>query len=331
MRNVLVLGGTSWLGGEILRAAVAQGDAVTCLARGVAGSVPGGARLVVADRAEPGAYDAVRDQDWDDVIEISWVDEFVAGALEALAPRARHWTLVSTVSVYASHAKPDANETDPLVELTETENTYGLAKVIAERATSEAVGDRLLIARPGLIVGPGDRSDRFGYWVSRMALAGDGPILVPNSAGLGVQVIDVRDAASWLVSAGERSLTGTIDVLGDQHFLAETLARAAAIVGYSGSVVVAPESWLVDRGVNWWMGPRSLPLWVAAEDSAIGQRDNSRYRAAEGPVRDFDEIIRDVLADERARGLDRPRKSGLTRDEELALIRELQILGQPNS
>ena len=79
---ILILGGTGWLGHELARQAVAEGHGVTCLARGVSGEVPAGSALVVADRMDPRAYDQVRSQDWDAVIDITWQPRFAHGALE---------------------------------------------------------------------------------------------------------------------------------------------------------------------------------------------------------------------------------------------------------
>src|SRR5699024_3993027 len=136
--RVLVLGGTGWLGGEIAWAALAGGAEVTCLARGVSGDVPAGVRLVRADRAAPGAYDDLGG-DWDDVIEVGSEPDLVASALTALADRARHWTYVSTVSVYRDHDEVGADETAALVEPADM-SEYPDAKVAAERASAAAVG-----------------------------------------------------------------------------------------------------------------------------------------------------------------------------------------------
>ena len=106
MTAVLVLGGTGWLSGRVARGWVEQGADVTCLARG-GRSAPDGARLVTADRDLPGAYDAVADRDWDEVVDISSDAAHAASAVAALADRAAHWTYISTISVYADSDAPE--------------------------------------------------------------------------------------------------------------------------------------------------------------------------------------------------------------------------------
>lgn len=322
-RDVLVLGGTAWLGKEIVRHLLAAGDRVTCLARGSAAPPPG-ARLVAADRTAPDAYAAVREQRWDEVLELSYASDLVTGALDALADSARHWTLISSISVYADNSRPWDDETAALLEPRDLRD-YGQAKVAAETATAAAVGDRLLLVRPGLIAGPGDGSDRFGYWVSRFALAGDGAVLVPDAAERAVQVIDVQDLAVWLVDAGRRGLTGTFNATGEVHPFAEVLDLAAQIAGFRGQTVVAPDTWLLQNDVRYWSGPRSLPLWLPSEDAGLPRRDTSAFRRAGGSPADLPTTLLRALVDERRRGLARPRRSGLARAEELELLDRLPI------
>jgi 2'-hydroxyisoflavone reductase len=323
MTKTLILGGTGWLGREIATQLVESGGEVTCLARGESGAAADGVRLIRVDRNDTDAYDAVRTDAWDDVIELSSESRFVEGALAHLAAAASHWTFVSTVSVYASHAVPGADESAELLEPL-AEGDYGQQKVAGEQASLAALGDRLLIARPGLIAGPGDASDRFGYWVGRFALAGDGPVLCPVAEGREVQVIDVRDLAAWIIRSGHDRLVGIIDAVGDRHPLGEVLDAAADRAGYAGSRVEASDEWLDGRGVGHWAGPRSLPLWLPAEASGLMQRDNSAFRSAQGVLRSLASTLADTLVDERRRGLERARKSGLTRDDELALIGQIE-------
>src|SRR5690625_137223 len=103
MKRVLILGGTAWLGHCLAEQLLAQGYAVTCLARGQSGTAPSGATFITADRSRPGAYDEVRFQEWDGVVELAYNHRLVEGALEVLSPHAVHRKHVSFGSVYDSH------------------------------------------------------------------------------------------------------------------------------------------------------------------------------------------------------------------------------------
>lgn len=322
MGNVLVLGGTAWLGSEIVRQLIVSGDKVTCLARGDSGQPPAGAVFVQADRTTSDAYKAVADRAWDEVIELSYDPAFVSGAIKALSETAQHWTLVSSVSVYATNTDPDADESAPLLDPVDLED-YGQAKVAAEFASHEALGNRLLIVRPGLIAGPGDGSDRFSYWVSRFALAGSEPVLTPLPEGRLVQVIDVQDLAAFITSAGRNGVTGFINATGDQHPLADVLNLSAEISGFTGIMISAGDEWLLEHDVRFWAGPRSLPLWLPLADIAFAQRDNTAFHTAGGKLMDLERTIRRILDEEVNLGLDRERRSGLSRTEELQLLEQV--------
>lgn len=319
MRRVLILGGTKWLGERIVRRLVAAGDEVTCLARARSGGVPPGARLVAADRTEAGAYDGL-DGDWDEVVELAYAPAVVGSALDALAEKAAHWTLVSTVSVYERNDEPEADESADLVQPVDLAD-YAQAKVAAERASSGRLGERLLIVRPGLIAGPGDPSDRFGYWPARLQRGGE--VLTQQTPGRYVQVIDVDDLAEFIEAAGRRGALGVMNAVGHSVALAEFLRLTSDVTGFGGRLVPADDDWLVAHDVQFWMGERSLPLWLPASEIGFARRSNAAYLAAGGAVRPLVATIARVLHDEVARGLERPRRSGLTGQEERQLLAQL--------
>ena len=315
-RRVLVLGGTGWLGRTIVDELLIEGADVTCLARGTTGSVPEGARFVQADRSLPGAYEPATGT-WDEVIELAHAPELVAPALDALADRAAHWTLVSTVSVYAENDEPGADESARLVEPKDP-SAYADAKVLAERATRLRLGSRLLIARPGLIVGPGDPSDLFGYWPARLDRGG--PVLVPTSAERFVQVIDVADLASWLVRAGRDGSVGTVNAVGAPVPLHDFLRCVAEVTGFDDELVAVEDDVLLAHDVAYWAGPRSLPLWIPVSDAGFAQRSAVAFTDAGGVTRPLRDTVVRVFEDERARGTDRERRAGLTSTEERAVL-----------
>lgn len=336
MPRLLILGGTAWLGSTIAGQAVSRGWAVTCLARGTAGTPVEGAVLVSADRRLPGAYDAVLDSPWDAVIDVARDSAQVASAVDALAPISGRWIYVSSASVYADHDQPDADESAarlaPSFDSTGDGEEYGPAKVAGEDLVEQALPEGWVSLRAGLIAGPGDTSDRFGYWVSRFALAGDEPVLVPDSPELLTQAIDVRDLAAFALACAESAVVGPVNAVGERIPLPDLLDEAADVAGHTGERIAVSPDWLLDEGVQPWAGDRSLPVWLPLPEYAgFMARSDARARdwgLARRPLR---ETLADTLADERARGLDRPRRAGLTRQDELTLISRATAAGGPAS
>lgn len=324
--RLLILGGTNFVGRAIADDALAHGHEVTCLARGTNGSPPAGARHVVADRTEVGAYDAVAGERWDAVVDVATQPGHVRSAVAALSGSTDHWLHVSTISVYADHALEGADETaallEPLVadEMGSMED-YGHAKVACELAVTSAFGNRSLLARAGLIGGPGDLSGRTGYWPWRFAhpATDDAGVLVPVDPGCRTALVDVRDLAAWLVHCAETGATGTYDVIANAAPLAEHLATARQVAGHTGPVVEVGPEWLQEHEVGQWYGPRSLPLWVGPEDSpGLAGRPTARALAAGLAPRPLAETLADVLAWEEGR--EQPHGAGLTDVEERALV-----------
>lgn len=328
MTDVLVLGGTGWLSGRIATRWADAGAAVTCLARG-GRPAPYGTTLVEADRDDPAAYDLVAARMWDEIVDISSNPVHVAAAVDTLGERTAHWTYISTVSVYAASDEPGADESAELLAPAgpDDDEDYGRGKARAEASVRSALGFRAAVVRPGLIVGPGDPTDRFGYWVGRFALAAedgaDAGVLIPETADRGAQVIDVDDLADFVHAVGRERWTGVANAVGDPIPLDRLFADARAVAGHDGTTREATDAWLEARDVAYWAGPRSLPLWLPSDMPGFWTRSNAVYRLLGGRLRPLPETLRRTLDDERERGLERDRRSGLARPDELALLAEL--------
>jgi len=327
--RTLVLGGTAWLGRNIVSAAVAAGHEVTALARGEAGEAPDGARFIAADRNRDDAFEGLAGESWDAVIDVSRQPGQVRRAVATLGDRTARWVFVSSASVYADSTTIGDDESAELLppldgDVMETMETYGPAKVSCEQHVLDGVGpDRALIARVSLIGGPGDWSGRTGYWPRRFAHPSnpEGRVLIPDAPDVPVQVLDVRDLAAWLVRAAERGAAGIANAGGPTHTFGEHLEAVRMATGFAGSWDAAGEEWLAAHDVEPWMGPRSLPLWLPAESIALNAHDLSRAASLGLRTRPLSETLTDTLAWELAEPGER--RAGLSDDDERALLDEL--------
>ena len=328
--RLLILGGTRFLGRAIAAHACAIGHDVTCAARGVAGTVAGGARFVRLDRDEPDGLAPLAGKEFDAVVDVSRHPGQVRRAVAALKPRVGHWTFVSTVSVYADNrtigqragAAPLRAPTAVEIEHS-TEETYGAAKVACE----QAVGENAFICRAGLIAGPEDPTGRFTYWPTRLDRGGE--VLVPGTPGDAVQLIDVRDLAQWIVHAAQTGLTGCFDGIGPSYTRGQLLAECAGAVGSSCTFTSCTftsctftwvdRAFLESHDIRRWSGPRSLPLWLPLPEYAgFNTRDTSPARDCGLTVRALSQTARDTLAWARSAGAP---VTGLTADEESAALK----------
>lgn len=323
--RILILGGTVFLSRRIAERALELGHEVTCLARGTVSVPPPGAAFVQADRDGATPYAGV-DRDWDVVVEVSWQPHQVEDALRFLGARTGLWVYVSSCSVYADNSVPGADEGAALLPAYDGDapapgESYGEAKVVCEELCRRYRGNSALIARPGLICGPGDTSDRFGYWPGRLARGGT--VIVPAIRGRSTQTIDVDDLASWLVSAAVRGLTGVFNTLGPSTGFGDLIDITASQVGFGGLLRWAEPDWLVGHGVAYWAGPDSLPHWLPEGYDGFASRSAAAALAEGLSQRPVEETIRRVLEDERRRGHDRERKSGLSAGTEEQLLAQL--------
>jgi nucleoside-diphosphate-sugar epimerase len=324
--RLLLLGGTAWFGKAVAAEAAQRGHEVVCAARGSSGPAADGTTLVRVDRDDPGSLAGLAAEQWDAVVDVTRIPSHARYAVEALGDATAYWLYVSTGSVYADGLPPDAGPDAPTVEPAGVEvdersmEHYGELKRACEVAVQDALPDRSMLMRPGLIVGPGDPSGRFAYW-PQMA-ASQPELLVPGSPDDPVQLIDVRDLATWTVTLCERQVLGVLNGIGPsmtrEHYVAEVLRGTDA---WPALRWVAQDR-LLALGVEPWMGPRSLPVWLPLPEYAgFLTRDVSESLAAGLVVRPLADTARDTLAWLRA--TPDARVAGLTPQEHADLLARL--------
>jgi 2'-hydroxyisoflavone reductase len=244
--------------------------------------------------------------------------------MDALDGGVKHYTFVSTISVYSDTSKPGIDESSPVGRLDDpdteelTGESYGPLKVLCEEEAEAAMPGRVANVRPGLIVGPYDPSDRFTYWVRRIAEGGD--VLAPDRPSMSVQVIDVRDLADWIVDLAEAGTTGVFNATGPEqpHRFDEVCAACAQAAGVEAVMVPVDETWLVEQGVGPWM---ELPLWLPEGEGydGLSEVDVSKAVKAGLRFRPLVDTCRDTLAWDRTRG-------GGGMDAQLTRERETELL-----
>jgi 2'-hydroxyisoflavone reductase len=285
--RLLILGGTHFLGRHAAEEALRRGYALTLFNRGLSAPdlFPEAERLT-GDR--DGGLEALRGRVFDAVLDTSgYVPRVVGQSAYLLHETARRYLFVSSESVYAAgRGAPPVDEDGSLHDpppdgVEEVMDHYGGLKVACERVVQAAFGDRAVIVRPGLIVGPHDPTNRFTYWVRRMHDAADGePVLAPGAPHRRVQFIDARDLAAWLLDVLEAGTTGVFNADGPEEPLsmAGALEACADAAGTAPEVEWVQERFLLDRNVEPWMG---LPLWIPEDDpEGLAVFDNRRAVAA---------------------------------------------------
>ncbi|MDG4828927.1 NAD-dependent epimerase/dehydratase family protein [Solwaraspora sp. WMMD1047] len=329
--RILVLGGTVFLGRAVARLARAAGHDVTCAARGVSGRPVDGVRLVVVDRDDPAGLSSLDGERFDAVVDVTRRPSHARHAVDALADRVGHWTYVSTISVYADQATPGGTPAStPLLAPAPPEvddpsgpngHWYGACKVACELAVRDRIAaDRLFICRAGLLIGPEDPSDRFPYWVARLAAGGE--VLAPGAPDEPVQLVHVADLAGWLLHAAGTGLAGCFDGIGPVTTRAEVLAAIAAGVGQpQPRLTWVDGDFLREHDVRPWSGERALPLWLEPGYEGMLARDVGAALAAGLTPRPVAEAAADtrrwMLAEPAAvarGGLDRASEARVLRD-----------------
>lgn len=326
--KVLVIGGTAFVGRSIIDSALSAGHDVTLFHRGQTnpGLFPG-TRELLGDR--DGGLDALPDERWDAVIDTcGYVPRIVEQSVRRLSGKVDRYVFISTISVYDDLGADSIDEDGPLATFADPEvetidaETYGGLKVLCEQVVNQTFGKAATVIRPGLIVGPWDRSDRFTYWVERMVRGGRA--LVPDRLDQPVQWIDVRDLGEWTVRLAANGISGTFNATGpaDPTSLGSLLERTNHELGNRAELIPAPTSFLESQGVAAWT---DLPLVDPYDGSADGMSriDCSKAVRSGLTYRPLDETVRDTarwFGEGRPAG---PLKAGLAPDRETAVLEAL--------
>jgi 2'-hydroxyisoflavone reductase len=287
--KLLVLGGTAFLGRHLVEAALGRGHEVTLFNRGRTNAdlFPGVERLT-GDR--DGGLEPLRGRRWDAVADPSGYVPRVVRQTADLLRDTGVYVFVSSGSVYPLRSQ-DRSENEPVDRLEDPSSEdvqvhYGPLKALCEEVVTGAFGERALVVRSGLIVGPFDPTGRFTYWALRLSRGGE--VLGPGAPELPVQFIDARDQAAWILDMAEAGRGGTFNVAGPALPLtfAELLSRCP------GPVTWVSDQFLLDEGVQPYT---EMPLWVPA---SVGHLNMPIERALAAGLRhrDVDETLRDTRA-----------------------------------
>ena len=341
--KLLIIGGTRFLGRHLVTAARARHHEITLFNRGTESSETN-VETIHGDRHTD--ISRLHGRRWDAVIDTyGMLPNSVKSAAEVLCDSVDRYIFISTQNVYADVSTPGVTETAPLTTLTTTQldeayaidrsgtpsygQLYGGLKALCEQAAEAVMPNRVLVIRPGLIVGPNDYTDRFTYWVVRVARGGD--VLAPGRPDRFVQLIDVRDLAEWIVLMTERKATGAYNAnrLPEILTMKNVLDECKAVSQSDASFTWANEELLLQNAVAPWS---EMPLWLPEEaaphlkgfmfincDKAVGAGLNFRS-------------IADTIAATLKWYQTDPHelKAGLSSDKEEALLRKFRETQDPS-
>ena len=332
--KLLILGGTRFLGRHLVTAAHTRGHEVTLFNRGNYASE--GVESIRGDRHSE--LHKLKGRGWDAVVDTSGhLPRAVKRAAEVLADDVERYVFISTQNVYRDVSVPGIDESYPLATLTEEQlnranaidtsgqpaygELYGGLKALCEQATEEVMPNRVLIIRPGLIVGPHDYTDRFTYWPVRVARGDE--VLAPGRPDRFIQFIDVRDLAEWTISMIERKATGAYNAHGvpKRTTMQLLLDECKSVSGSDAQFTWISESFLLEEKVSAWT---ELPLWLPEEAAPHLKGfmfiSPDKAIAAGLNFRPLSETIRDTLTWRQTNPPNDELKAGLDRDKERALL-----------
>lgn len=323
--KILILGGSMFLGRHVVESAVSARHDVTMFNRGIHNpELFPGVEKIHGDRALD--LDLLDGRTWDAVVDTSgYVPRVVRMSARKLAERTGHYVFVSSLSVYASMAEPGVDETALVGTLDDasieeiTGETYGPLKALCEEAVEETLPGRAMIVRAGLIVGPHDPTDRFTYWVHRVAEGGE--VLAPGRSDQRVSFIDVRDLAEWMVRSIERNVTGVFNASGpgERCSMGSLLEHCRNVSGSDATLTWVDQNFLGEHEVAPW---QELPLWLPddPEYGGFNEMDSSRAIASGLTFRGVDDTVGATLAMDRTRDMVPGERAGITRARERDLL-----------
>ena len=299
-KTLLILGGTGFIGPHLTQEALRLGWRVTHFNRGKHSpqGVPD-VETLIGDRK--GQLDSLRGHKWDVVIDdTGQIPKFVKMSAELLAPNVGYCLYISSISAYASFAKPN-DENSPTGKLSNPENeeitdeTYGPMKALCEQYSADAFKGRASIVRPGYIVGPLDNSDRFTYWPVRASKGGE--MLAPGTPQDPIQIIDVRDLAAWMMQLAQARTKGYFNAISPPRaFTMGDIIGASqrATPGAGTKVTWVPEDFLAK---HWKPEELDLPPWspMTGETAGASLTSTTRAQKAGLKTRSMQETIHDTL------------------------------------
>lgn len=292
--DLLILGGTGLTGPHQVRYALARGHRVTIFNRGrKQPEWPGDVQQLLGDR-DKNDYASIeaeiaRGRRWDAVIDNpSSVPAWIRDAAAVLKGHVGAYTMISSLSAYADNATPGTDETAPLATfdgdpLKETMaglradmNKYAGLKAATEAEARKHFGDKTTIVRPGLIVGPGDDTDRFTYWPLRLSRGGE--VLCPGDGRDLVKFVDARDLGEWMIRLAENHAHGIYNAIGPDYDLdmAALLYGIRASTTQGAKLIFVPTDFLEAQNVTPW---GDMPVWVPGSGDSAGFHTRSNAKA----------------------------------------------------
>jgi 2'-hydroxyisoflavone reductase len=276
--ELLVLGGTHFVGRAVVDDALARGWAVTTLNRGRS-PAPAGVEALAGDRTRPDGLAALAGRRWDAVVDTwSGAPRIVRDSAALLADAVGAYLYVSSRSVYAWPPAIGADEDAPTVAADPGADAtdYAADKRGAELAVDAAFGERRIHARAGTILGPREDVGRLPWWLLRLHRGGE--VLAPGPPDQPLQLVDARDLARWLLDAWQAGHRGAFNVVSRTgHATMESLLEACRDATGSGAELVwIPPDEVLAAGIEPWT---ELPIWLPPDSEAIGLHHGDVERA----------------------------------------------------